>query len=127
MQLAQHWRQRGARYRFEGIRNRTSGEIRFPPDEEQSEEWEPYVLSGQGEVYSFTQVRQPPEGYDDQPPYLLALVKLAEGPMLTAQISDCDLEDVQIGMPVEMITRKLRDLGEDGIIVYGPKFRPIVG
>jgi hypothetical protein len=35
-----------------------------------------------------------------------------------------DLEDVEIGMPVEMVTRKLREEGEDGLIVYGYKFRP---
>ncbi len=126
MQLAQHWRQRAARYRLEGIRHSISGEVRFPPEEEPREDWQPYILSGQGEVYSFTQVRQPLEGYDEQPPYLLALVKLAEGPLLTAQLTDCDLEAVSIGMPVEMVTRKLRDLGEDGIIVYGPKFRPLI-
>lgn len=126
MQLARHWRQRAARYRLEGIRNRNNGEICFPPEEEQGDEWEAYTLSGQGEVYSFTQVRQPPEGYDEQPPYLLALVKLAEGPLITAQLTDCALEAVSIGMPVEMVTRKLCDLGQDGIIVYGPKFRPLV-
>jgi hypothetical protein len=26
-------------------------------------------------------------------------------------------------MPVEMVTRKLREEGEDGLIVYGYKFR----
>jgi hypothetical protein len=27
-------------------------------------------------------------------------------------------------MPVEMVTRKVREFGEDGVIVYGYKFRP---
>jgi uncharacterized OB-fold protein len=30
---------------------------------------------------------------------------------------------VRIGMPVEMVTRRLRQFGEDGLIVYGYKFR----
>jgi uncharacterized OB-fold protein len=34
---------------------------------------------------------------------------------------------VQIGMPVEMVTRKMRNDGDErGLIVYGYKFRPAV-
>jgi uncharacterized OB-fold protein len=35
-----------------------------------------------------------------------------------------DTADVRIGLPVEMVTRKIRQQGEDGLIVYGYKFRP---
>ena len=35
-----------------------------------------------------------------------------------------DPDSVEIGMPVEMVTRKLRADGEEGMIVYGYKFRP---
>jgi uncharacterized OB-fold protein len=90
------------------------------------ETWEPYILKGRGRVYSFSVVRQPPEGFDDQPPYLVALVRLDEGPMVTAQLTDCDPDQVAIDMPVEMVTRRLRALGPTGLIVYGYKFRPIV-
>ena len=38
------------------------------------------------------------------PPYVVAIVKLDEGPMLTAQLTDVDEQNVQIGMPVEMVT-----------------------
>ena len=57
---------------------------------------------------------------------MVALVKLEEGPMVTAQLTDVDFTDVQIGMPVEMVTRKLRTDGAEGMIVYGYKFRPLV-
>lgn len=130
MDLAKHWRLRHARYRLEGQRNRHTGEIRFPPAPprlgETDDTWEPYVLSGRGRVYSFSVVRQPPEGFEELPPYLIALVRLDEGPMVTAQLTDCDLEQAAIDMPVEMVTRRLRDLGPTGLIVYGYKFRPIV-
>ena len=130
MDLAKHWRQRAARYRLEGQRHRTNGTVRFPPEPASgpaAEGWEPHTLSGTGTIYSFTVVRQPPAGYEDQSAYILALVKLAEGPVITAQITDCDPEHVAIDMPVEMVTRRLRDLGPDGLIVYGYKFRPLVG
>jgi uncharacterized OB-fold protein len=127
MDLAKHWRQRAARYRLEGQRHRQSSMVRFPPEfvpDAASEAWEPYTLSGTGTVYSFSVVRQPPAGYEDQGPYLMALIKLAEGPMITAQLTDCEAEQVTIDMPVQMVTRRLRDLGPDGLIVYGYKFRP---
>jgi uncharacterized OB-fold protein len=129
LDLAKHWRQRAARYRLEGQRDRITGAIRFPPAPTAAaaaESWEPYTLSGVGKVYSFTVVRQAPTGYEEQTPYLLALIKLAEGPLITAQLADCDVGSVAVDMPVEMVTRRLRDLGPDGLIVYGYKFRPCI-
>lgn len=125
MDLAKHWRQRAARYRLEGQRNTTSGVVRFPPEPSEPD-WQPYALSGQGTVYSFTVVRQPPTGLAEEAPYILAMVKLTEGPMITAQLTDCDPEQITIDLPVEMVTRRLRDLGPDGLLVYGYKFRPQV-
>ena len=46
--------------------------------------------------------------------------------MVTAQLTDVDFTDVQIGMPVEMVTRKLRTDSQEGMIVYGYKFRPVM-
>jgi uncharacterized protein len=129
MDLAKHWRQRAARYRLEGQRHRATGEVRFPPEPTAGDTaalWEPHALSGAGTIYSFSVVRQPPAGYEEQTPYILALVRLAEGPLITAQLTDCDPQDVKIDMPVEMITRRLRDLGPDGLIVYAYKFRPLL-
>ena len=126
MDLAKHWRQRAARYRLEGQRHRVTGAVRFPPGEA-AETWEPYTLAGAGTIYSFTVVRQPPEGYDEQAPYVLALIRLAEGPLITAQLTDCAAEQLEIGMAVEMVTRRLRAIGPEGLIVYGYKFRPLVG
>jgi uncharacterized OB-fold protein len=129
MDLAKHWRQRASRYRLEGQQHRTSGEVRFPPEPTlggTTELWQPYALSGVGTVFSFTVVRQPPAGYEQQSTYILALVKLAEGPLITAQLSDCDADHVTIDMQVEVITRRLRDLGPDGLIIYAYKFRPLL-
>jgi scaffold protein (connect acetoacetyl-CoA thiolase and HMG-CoA synthase) len=47
--------------------------------------------------------------------------------MVTAQITDVENSAVEIGMPVEMVTRKMRNDGDErGLIVYGYKFRPAV-
>ena len=83
-------------------------------------------LSGRGEVYSYTVMYNVPQGFEEQKPYVVALVKLAEGPMVTAQLTDVDQQAVKIGMPVEMVTRKLREDGAEVQIIYGYKFRPIL-
>ncbi len=69
-----------------------------------------------------------PAGFEAQAPYTVALIKLDEGPIVTAQLTDLGEEKVEIGMPVEMVTRKLRSDGDErGMLVYGYKFRPVMG
>ncbi len=78
-----------------------------------------------GEIYSFTRVMEAPAAFAGQAPYYLALVRLEDGALITAQLTDIDGK-VCIGDPVEMVTRKLTTDGERGMIVYGYKFRPPV-
>lgn len=87
---------------------------------------EKFSFSGRGTVYSYTTVLEAPEGYEEQAPYLVALVQLDEGVFITAQLTDVDAP-VNIGDRVEMVTRKLTTEGERGMIVYGYKFRPLLG
>jgi uncharacterized OB-fold protein len=67
-----------------------------------------------------------PKGFEDQKPYMVALVRMDDGPMVTAQLTDVDHDQVAIGMRVEMVTRKIREDGAEGQIVYGYKFRPLL-
>jgi len=128
MQVSKHWRLKQQRYALVGeVCPHCQGKI-FPPRDicpvcgEDARAL--YSFSGRGEVYSFTTVNQAPAGYEENAPYTVALVQLEEGPMVTAQLTDLDDNPVQIGMPVEMVTRKLRSDGERGMLVYGYKFRP---
>ena len=55
-----------------------------------------------------------------------AIGPTAVGPVVTAQLTDMGDQPVTIGMPVEMVTRRIRSDGDEkGIIVYGYKFRPV--
>jgi uncharacterized OB-fold protein len=85
-----------------------------------------YQFNGRGEVFSFTTVLDPPAGHEENAPYTVALIRLQEGPMVTAQLTDLGEQPVEIGMPVEMVTRKLREDGERGMLGYGYKFRPLL-
>jgi hypothetical protein len=50
----------------------------------------------------------------------VALVRLDEGPMVTAQLTDLGGVKVDIGMPVEMVTRRIRSYGDErGMLVIG--------
>ncbi len=87
---------------------------------------ERFAFSGGGTVYSYTVVQEAPEGFEDQAPYVLGLIKLDEGPMITAQITDLDEQPIAIGDRVEMVTRKLTTEGPRGVIIYGYKFRRVL-
>jgi len=130
MDIPRHWRLRKQRYGLVGeVCPHCEAKI-FPPrdvcPECGQEAKSLYSFSGRGEVYSYTTVYEPPAGYEENVPYTVALIKLEEGPMVTAQLTDLDGE-VKIGAPVEMVTRRLRSDGDErGLLVYGYKFRPVV-
>jgi uncharacterized OB-fold protein len=129
MHVAQNWRSRTQRYALVGEQCPHCGRYIFPPRDMcpdcAGEAKAQFQLSGKGEVFSFTTIQDPPAGFEGQAPYTLAVIKLDEGPMLTAQLTDLDAAP-QIGMRVEMVTRKLRTEGPNGIIIYGYKFRPML-
>lgn len=129
MEVSQHWRLAAQRYQLAGELCPHCGVTIFPPRDVCPECAKPakdsYTFSGKGEVFSYTTVLSAPEGFEEQAPYVLALIKLDEGPMLTAQLTDLEGEP-HIGMRVEMVTRRLRADGEAGMIVYGYKFRPML-
>lgn len=128
MEVARFWRTTGQRYRLVGEVCPNCGKRIFPPRDVcpvcTREARTPFTFSGKGEVYSYSTIHVPPEGFEKFAPYTVALVRLAEGPLVTAQLTDVDEEEIYIGMPVEMVTRVLREDGERGMLVYGYKFRP---
>ncbi len=128
MDLPRYHRLTAPYYRLEGRRCRRCGALSFPPREDcascRAREMDIYRFSGRGTVYSFAEVAQPPRGFSG--PYMVALVELAEGVRVTAQLTDVDPDGVEIGMAVEMVTRRLQEKGPQGYIVYGYKFRPVM-
>ncbi len=132
MDIPRHWRLKKQRYALVGeVCGHCEAKV-FPPRDicpECGEEAKTlYQFSGKGEVYSYTTVYEAPAGFEESAPYTIAMVKLAEGPLVTAQLTDLETREVKVGMPVEMVTRKLRNATDErGMLVYGYKFRPVVG
>jgi uncharacterized OB-fold protein len=128
MSIPRNWRLQQQRYRLVGEICERCGARIFPPRDVcpdcEAPAKTPLVFSGRGEVYSYSTVYHPPRGFEEFAPYTVALVQLEEGPMVTAQLTDVDAGQVRVGMPVEMVTRKVQSGGEDGAIIYGYKFRP---
>jgi len=81
-------------------------------------------LSGKGKIVTYSIIHVAPERFEGQAPYPIAVIKLDEGPCITAQIVDCDVDDVKIGMRVQSTFRKIQEDGYIGAIYYGYKFKP---
>jgi uncharacterized OB-fold protein len=128
MSIPRNWRLQQQRYRLVGEICEKCGARIFPPRDVcpdcEAPAKTPLIFSGRGEVYSYSTVYHPPRGFEEFAPYTVALVQLEEGPMVTAQLTDVDAGQVRVGMPVEMVTRKVQSGGENGAIIYGYKFRP---
>lgn len=129
--IARYWRETPRRYNLGGSRCPVCSEVFFPPravcptcstHRVSLGKLEPFQLSGEGEVYSYTIVSDAAEGFEMQVPYILALVKTREGPILTGQVVDLPVEEIRIGLPVRATFRKLREEGKSGVIHYGYKF-----
>lgn len=124
------WRERATKYRLIGGKCNNCGKTFYPFRTAcpacGSENVEQKRLPETGVVETFTIVRSPPSEFTDYAPYVVALVRLDDGTLVPAQLTDVDPEEVRDGMRVEAVLRKYREQGEEGIIEYGIKFRPVV-
>jgi len=95
----------------------------FPPSgvcpECLSDQFEWALASGRGEVFSFVVMhRVYHKGFADDVPYPVALVALEEGPHFLSNVVDCALDEIRIGMPVQIV---FDDVTDEHTL---PKFRP---
>jgi uncharacterized OB-fold protein len=91
----------------------------------QSKDVETLRVGGPFTLYSFSSVPQRPPGfyYKGEVPYLLAYVELPVGIRIRSLLTGCALEDLKIGMDMELVVEKLHD-DEEGNEVVTYKFRP---
>jgi hypothetical protein len=130
--IATSWRRMKERYLLAGSHCDTCGLDFFPtrkicPLCRRKGKLSEKQFKGTGEVYSYTTVFAPPTGFHLRAPYVLALVKLDEGPMVLGMVEDTKPENVNIGSKVEKIYRKWVDEDEGGLIHYGFAFKLIQG
>ena len=71
-------------------------------------DWE--QMSGDGEIFTFVVFRHVyNEAWRDRVPYVVALVRLVEGPTLIGNVTGIDPETVTVGMPVSAVFERVDD------------------
>jgi len=125
------WRETQSLYNLIGNRCGKCRTVYFPPrpvcpvcHRESIGRMEELKLKGDCEVLTFTVVQEPRRGFELQVPYVLAIVRLDEGPAILGQVVDCAPADVRIGMRLRSVFRKIGEEGKSGVIHYGYKFAP---
>lgn len=85
-------------------------------------EWEWTKSSGRGKVFTWTVVRRPMHpAFAEDPPYAPVVVELEEGVRMVTWLVDCPPDEIQAGMPVEVV---FDDVTAE---VTLPKFRRVGG
>ena len=80
-----------------------------------------FEATGKGTVYSYTVPRRGNGPYREAAPFVVAYVELEEGPRILTNLVDVAIEDLAVGMPVEVVWH---DTGQ-GNALY--RFRPVAG
>lgn len=116
------------KYAFEGSRDESSGALHLPPQRVSREggaidEMQPAPMSDiAGTIATFTIDRI---AYSQSPPIVFAVVDFDEGGRLPIELTDVEVDELQMGTRVEMTFRRL--FTADGIHNYFWKARPIRG
>ena len=122
------WREYPQRYRLEASKFKQSGKTYFPPRKVDPDtgdtDFETVRLPDTGKLLTYTIIRIAPSQWSDQSPYAIGVAELADGTRIMAQITDCDVADVKIGMPLRVEFRRVQSEGAAGVISYGYKFVP---
>ncbi len=126
--LPRFWRKIKYRYNLIGTKCENCGRVFYPPRNlcpecRRKSSITKVDLGETGAVLSYSVVHDAPESMKLERPYIVGLIRLDSGVVVTSQIV-CDLEEIRIGMRVRAAFRKYGEDGEDGIIYYGTKFVP---
>lgn len=81
-------------------------------------------LSGRGEVYSFTVIRQvvgraASQAFEKDIPYVIAWIDLDEGPRMITNVIGCPVENVTLDLKVSVIFE------QQSADIWLPKFMPV--
>lgn len=92
----------------------------------QSKDLKDIRLSPRGRIYSHTVVMQRPPAYYQGPvPYAIGFVELPEGVRVQTLFTDCDFDELKVGMEAELVLRTLYQ-DDEGNDVETYMFRPVV-
>lgn len=81
-------------------------------------------LGEKGKLVTWSKVYNPPLSFRDQVSYVVGLVEV-RGERTMGQLVGVGEEELEAGMEVVGVLRRLYADGEEGVIVYGTKFKPV--
>ena len=97
--------------------------VQYPPRKlcsscfSQDVKWQ--TVSGLGAIRSWSTVVAPgAPGFVDEVPFVSVLVQLNEGPTMLSVLRECSAEEIDFGMPVEVIFEQRSDS------IHVPYFKP---
>ncbi len=83
------------------------------------------LIGKTGIIVSWTMIRVPPDGFSEQAPYPLAIVRLDDGTHITAQVVDWDKHQLHSKQKMITVLRRTIETTADGVIPYGIKVKPL--
>ncbi|MFH1294823.1 MAG: Zn-ribbon domain-containing OB-fold protein [Candidatus Aenigmatarchaeota archaeon] len=121
------WRLQKAKYNLVGTQCITCKSFYFPPrgvcPKCRSKGFtKKYEFKHSGTVEAFTVIRSAPEGFENIVPYVVAIIKLDEGPNVSGLLVDPP-EKIDVGKKVKAVFRRISEDGKDGVIQYGLKWQ----
>lgn len=134
MAIPRFWREISQRYKGVGSECPSCERVYFPPRvvcphcrRESVGRMKERELSGRGKVLTYTQVHEPMPDFEMLVPYTMVIVEMEEDVRMTGHLVGVDYEDVEKGMEVKAILRRLGEESPGGLIYYGYKFIPVKG
>ncbi len=122
---SKYWREIPQRYRLEAAKCQGCGKVFFPPrrvcDKCRGESFETVKLPREGKLASYSTVHVTTNAFADESPIIVGIIELDGGTKLTAQVADCEQDELEIGAPVRIEFRRVQRDGESGVLCYGYK------
>ncbi|BAA80876.2 conserved hypothetical protein AcaC [Aeropyrum pernix K1] len=122
------WRTRVPRYRLLGGRCSDCGRSFYPPAKAcpycGSRNVAETELPRVGRLEAYTVLYSVESGARDRSPVVIGLVDLGVAKVVSEIVDVSDPESLERGVQVEAVFRRIYEDGDEGVIVYGVKFRP---
>jgi len=124
--LPLNWRRKAERYRMKATKCETCGAVFFPPrficpDCRRKGKIVCTEIPKQGTLYTYTVLHSAPEGFENYLPYIIGVVDL-NGTKITGMLTGIEPDELEIGMPLKPVFRKICEGGKAGLIHYSFKF-----
>ena len=130
MRVPRYWRNLSFKYRLVGWRCNHCGTFHHSRPivckRCRSKDFTEVELPRNGRLIAYTIVNSAPKELSDGSPYAIGLIELDDGTRVISQLTDFKEDELREGIRVEAVFRRIRVNGEQGLIEYGYKFRPMI-